>query len=135
MLATESGIKIVLNGDLGVLHGMRLAEDSWATRLIYDPVARTFTSKLQNTTGRTSGLYTPSAIWSEATTVSNDAYFFGSPCVREAIACPEEIRKKIPDDYGRSKGIAWYAILGYQLEWGDTTADGSNCRVIHWSSE
>ena len=30
-----------------------------------------------------------------------------SDTVAEAIAVPEEIRGKIPSDYGRSKGVAW----------------------------
>jgi len=36
------------------------------------------------------------------------AFFFGEDTVAEAIACPEEMRGKIPSDYGRSKGVAWY---------------------------
>ncbi len=35
------------------------------------------------------------------------AYFFGADTVAEGVAVPEEIRAKIPDDYGRGKGIAW----------------------------
>ena len=34
-------------------------------------------------------------------------FFMGSDTVAEAIAVPEEIRGKIPSDYGRSKGVAW----------------------------
>lgn len=136
LLANDRGADVFLNGELGVLHGMRLAEDTFASRFVYDPDARTATIKVANSTGRTAGSFTQAAIWSASTTgVNNDAYFFGSPTVREAIAIPEEIRKKIPDDYGRSKGVAWYAILGFQLEWGDTAAKEADCRIIHWSSE
>lgn len=42
-------------------------------------------------------------------------FFFGSDTVVEAFSVPEEIRGKIPTDYGRSRGIAWYANLGYGI--------------------
>ena len=35
---------------------------------------------------------------------------------KEGIAVPEQIRGKIPDDYGRKKGIAWYYLGGFGLE-------------------
>ena len=38
---------------------------------------------------------------------SDVAHFFGEDTVAEAIVCPEEVRGKIPGDYGRSRGIAW----------------------------
>ena len=37
---------------------------------------------------------------------SDWAFFFGADTVAEAIVVPEEIRAKIPTDFGRSKGIA-----------------------------
>jgi N4-gp56 family major capsid protein len=43
--------------------------------------------------------------WSNAK--SDAVYFFGEDTVMEAIAIPEEIRGKLPTDYGRSKGFAW----------------------------
>jgi lipopolysaccharide transport protein LptA len=42
------------------------------------------------------------------TTNTDWAFFFGNDTVAEAICVPEEMRGKIPTDYGRSKGIAWY---------------------------
>jgi hypothetical protein len=45
------------------------------------------------------------------------AVFFGADQVYEAIAVPEEIRVKIPLDYGRDMGLAWYALLGFQTVW------------------
>jgi N4-gp56 family major capsid protein len=41
------------------------------------------------------------------TTNTDWAFFFGNDTVAEAICVPEEMRGKIPTDYGRSKGIAW----------------------------
>lgn len=45
------------------------------------------------------------------------AVFFGNDHVYEAVAVPEEIRVKIPQDYGRDMGLAWYALLGFQTVW------------------
>lgn len=49
------------------------------------------------------------------------AIFFGSDIVYEAVAVPEEIRVKIPTDFGRDQGLAWYALLGFKLVWSYTT--------------
>ena len=42
-------------------------------------------------------------------------FVFGEETVCEAVCTPEEIRAKIPDDYGRSKGIAWYYLGGFGI--------------------
>src|SRR3990167_10749352 len=47
--------------------------------------------------------------------VTDWMFIFGEDTVCEAIHTPEEIRAKIPDDYGRSNGVAWYALLGYGI--------------------
>ncbi len=44
--------------------------------------------------------------WSQGK--SNQAFFFGADTVAEAVVIPEEMRGKIPTDFGRSRGIAWY---------------------------
>lgn len=61
---------------------------------------------------------------------SNWCFFFGGDTVAEGIAIPEEMRGKIPTDYGRSKGVAWYFLGGYALN--HTAAD--QARVIKWDS-
>ena len=45
------------------------------------------------------------------------AVFFGNDQVYEAVAVPEEIRVKIPQDYGRDMGLAWYSLLGFKTVW------------------
>lgn len=72
--------------------------------------------------------------WSNAK--SDAAYFFGADTVTEAIAIPEELRGKIPDDYGRSKGIAWYWLGGFVITHADTTSAESKkqARIIKWDS-
>lgn len=57
-----------------------------------------------------------------------EAVFFGADAVMEGVAIPEEIRAKESTDYGRSQGVAWYALLGYQLIW-DHETDGETRAV------
>lgn len=61
---------------------------------------------------------------------SSWAFFFGADTVTEAICIPEEIRAKLPGDYGRSKGIAWYALGGFGL----IHTAATNARIIMWDS-
>lgn len=64
---------------------------------------------------------------------SGDAFFFGEDTVAEAIAVPEEMRGKIPTDYGRSQGVAWYYLGGFGLC--HTTAMGQEqARIVKWDS-
>ena len=65
-----------------------------------------------------------------ASAKSNFAFFFGEDTVHEAIVIPEEIRGKIPTDFGRSKGIMWYYLGGFALV--HTVAAQS--RVVKWDS-
>jgi len=46
---------------------------------------------------------------------TDEGYFFGEDTVIEAIVCPPEIRGKLPGDYGRDKGVAWYAEEGFSI--------------------
>lgn len=57
-------------------------------------------------------------------------YFFGADTVAEAIAVPEEMRGKIPSDYGRSKGVAWYYLGGFGIVHNSTTQG----RIVKWGS-
>lgn len=61
---------------------------------------------------------------------SDWAFFFGEDTVAEAVVIPEEMRGKIPSDYGRAKGIAWYAINGF----GIVHNDADNARILKWDS-
>lgn len=62
--------------------------------------------------------------------LSDQAFFFGEDTVAEAIVIPEEIRGKIPSDYGRSKGVAWYYIGGFGL----VHTAAAQARIIEWAS-
>jgi len=45
----------------------------------------------------------------------DDVFFFGEDTVIEAIVTPPEIRGKMPGDYGRDRGVAWYALEGFAI--------------------
>lgn len=68
------------------------------------------------------------ASWTNAK--SNWAFFFGADTVAEGIAIPEEMRGKIPTDYGRSRGIAWYYLGGFGL----VHTAAAQARVVKWDS-
>ena len=61
---------------------------------------------------------------------SSQVHFMGNDRVVEGVAIPEEIRGKIPDDYGRSRGIAWYYLGGYGL----VHSAPENARIVKWDS-
>jgi len=109
---TEAGYKKILNGEVGRMHGVRFVKDGWASRNTIDLSARTSSEKS----------------WSTGNSLS--AYMFGKTTIMEAVACPEEIRMKVVTDYGRSKGLAWYFLGGWDLIW--TTA--ANSKIIVWDS-
>ncbi len=66
----------------------------------------------------------------EGWTSTEWAFFFGEDTVAEAIAIPEEVRGKIPTDYGRSKGIAWYYLGGF----GVVHSSAAQSRIVKWDS-
>jgi hypothetical protein len=108
---------MMLNGEVTKYYGCRIVEDTFATRFVYDSTARSATLTTNFATGAKG---------------SRAAYFFGYPTVREAIVIPEGIRMKVTTDYGRSKGIAWYGLFGWKIEW--DTAGGADSRIIKWDS-
>lgn len=61
---------------------------------------------------------------------SSWAFFMGGDTCQEAIVIPEEIRAKIPGDYGRSYGMAWYFLGGFGL----THTHPHDARVLMWDS-
>jgi len=67
----------------------------------------------------------------DGSTYSDWCYFMGDDTVCEAIVVPEEIRGKIPGDYGRSKGVAWYYLGGFGLV---HTAQ-LQARIVRWGSK
>jgi hypothetical protein len=118
---TESGFAMIKNGEIGRYNDTRFVEQTviptgGATdSTTFDPFSDT--GDAWNTSG--------AGDW---------VFFFGSDTVCEAVHTPEEIRAKIPDDYGRSKGIAWYALVGYGLTHGGTGSNATQARIVKFDS-
>lgn len=64
--------------------------------------------------------------------VAGEAVFFGADAVAMAVAVDPELRAKIPQDYGRSRGVAWYGILEFGVVW--TTSNAGEARIVHFTS-
>jgi N4-gp56 family major capsid protein len=96
----DAGFQMILNGEIGRYEGVRFIEQTNIAK-------ETF-----------------------ANATSNFAFFFGDDTVAEAIACPEEMRGKIPSDYGRSRGVAWYYLGGFGL----VHDQQDQARIIKWDS-
>jgi N4-gp56 family major capsid protein len=62
--------------------------------------------------------------------LSDWMYIFGEDTVMEGVVVPEEIRAKIPTDYGRSKGVAYYALMG----WGLVQQSVADMRIVKWDT-
>jgi len=114
---TETGLEMIMNGEVGRYENTRFVEQTAipaggaADSTTFDPFTETADA------------------WG-AGTVGDWVFFFGSDTVCEAVHTAEEIRAKIPDDYGRSRGIAWYALLGY----GITHTNVAQSRIVKFDS-
>jgi len=107
----ESGFQMIRNGETGRYEGVRFIEQTYRAK-----------------GGSATGMGTAAAAWTNGK--SDWAVFFGSDTVAEAVAIPEEIRGKIPTDYGRSRGIAWYYLGGAGL----VHSTAAQARVVLWDS-
>lgn len=118
---TESGMARIMNGEVGRSYeNCRIVEQTTipaggaANSTTFDPFTDTADA------------------WDTATPAGAGdwMFIFGEDTVCEAIETPEEIRAKMPDDYGRSKGIAWYFLGGY----GITHTDVTQARILKFDS-
>lgn len=99
---TESGMQLIYNGEVGRYEGIRFVEQ---TNIASEGFSNSKTDA---------------------------AYFFGADTCAEAIVEPEQIRGKIPTDFGRSRGIAWYYLGGFGISHNAT--DGLQNRILKWDS-
>lgn len=119
---TETGLEMIYNGEIGRYESTRFVEQTTipaggaTDSTTFDPFTNTGDA------------------WNTAS--SGDwVFFFGSDTVCEAVHTPEEIRAAIPGDFGRSKGLAWYALLGYGITHNDSSASGiENVRILKFDS-
>ena len=107
----ESGFQMIRNGETGRYEGVRFVEQTYRAK-----------------GGSATGMGTASSTWTNSK--SDWAIFMGADTVAEAVAIPEEIRGKIPTDYGRSRGIAWYYLGGAGL----VHSAAAQARVVMWDS-
>lgn len=96
----ESGFTMILHGEIGRYESTRFVEQ------------------------------TNIATTSYSSANAADIFFFGGDTVAEAIVIPEELRGKIPTDFGRSKGIAWYYLGGFGL----VHTAAAQTRIVWWNS-
>ena len=114
---TEAGLDMVMNGEIGRTNGCRF-------------VQQTVIPAGGASDSTTFDAFTNTADAWNAAAAPDWAFFFGEDTVCEAVHTEEEIRAKNPDDYGRSKGIAWYAMVGY----GITHTNVAQSRILKWNS-
>ncbi len=108
-------------------------DNAWINPQLYHKTQRLFTGEI----GKLYGCRFVEETDFLSTTLGNgsvfgEAIFFGADAVAEAVAIPPEIRAKVPTDFGRSKGVAWYGILGFKKMW-DYSTD-SESHIIHCTS-
>ena len=79
---TESGFKLIRDGEKGRYEGVRMVEQTNV------PVSANFADNNK----------------------SDEVFFFGEDAVAECVVIPEELRTEIPRNFGRLKAIAWYYL-------------------------
>jgi N4-gp56 family major capsid protein len=110
----DEGFKMILNGEIGRYEGVRFMDQTNIAK--------------GGAVDSTTWTATTADAWDNG--LSDWAFFFGEDTVAEGIAIPEEIRGKIPSDYGRSKGVAWYYLGGFGL----VHSAAAQARIIKWES-
>ncbi len=113
---TNEGMMKIYNGEVGRYEGTRFVEQNFIPKggaidsTTFDPYTKT------------------SDTWNNGK--SSWCFFFGADTVNEAMVIPEEIRAKLPGDFGRAGGIAWYYLGGFGIF--HDSADQS--RIMKWDS-
>jgi N4-gp56 family major capsid protein len=64
--------------------------------------------------------------------ICGEGVIFGSDAVAMAVALDPELRAGVPQDFGRSQAVAWYAIAEFGLVW--DTANAGEAKVVHITS-
>lgn len=113
---TSEGLKMIMNGEVGRYENCRFVEQT------HIPKGGAADSTTWNASTHTADA------WNNG--LSDWIYFIGEDAAVEGIVVPEEMRGKIPTNYGLSKGIAWYYLGGFGLV--RTTAAQST--VVKWDS-
>jgi len=64
--------------------------------------------------------------------VLGECVFFGQDSVALAEVLTPELRAAIPQDFGRSKAVAWYGILAFGIIW--DTSNAGEARIVRVTS-
>lgn len=105
---TAAGIQLIFNAEIGRYENVRYTEQ----------------------TNIVKGISTDGASGTAWASGNDWIFFIGEDTVAEGVAIPEEMRAKIPTDYGRSKGVAWYYLGGFGL----VQTAATEARVVMWDS-
>lgn len=112
---TATGFDLIMKGEVGRYENTRFVEQSNIPAGVASTVApgpgSTFTAWVNGK--------------------SDWMFLMGEDTVMEGVAEPEHLRYAIPTDYGRSKGMAWYALLGF----GITHTQAADARIVMWDSQ
>lgn len=113
---TETGLSHIFSGEIGRYEGFRFVE-------------QTNIPKGGANDSTTYDVFGPTAdAWDNGK--SDWCLFMGADTVTECDVVMEEIRAKIPGDFGRSRGIAWYFLGGYKI----IHSTAAQARVLLWDS-
>jgi N4-gp56 family major capsid protein len=110
------GFQLIYNGEIGRYDNCRFVEQT------HIPKGGAADSTTWNANTSTADAWN--------TGKSDWIFFMGEDTVAEAICVPEEMRGKIPSDFGRSKGVAWYYLGGF----GIVHDQAAQCRIVKWDS-
>jgi len=64
--------------------------------------------------------------------VLGEGVVFGEEAVAYVEAMSPELRAKMPEDYGRSKGVAWYGLMNLDIIW--DTGNAGEAKIVHVGS-
>jgi N4-gp56 family major capsid protein len=120
---TDQGIAMIFAGEVGRYESVRFIEQNEL------PKGHANDAAFSSSSASANYVYTATDdAWNNAK--SSWCAFFGADNVVEAVAVPEEIRAKLPQDFGRDNAVAYY----YMGQAGICHTDATNARIVLWDS-
>jgi N4-gp56 family major capsid protein len=120
---TETGISMIFAGEVGRYESTRFIEQNEI------PKGHANDAAFSNDKNDADYIYTATDdAWNNAK--SSWCLFFGADTVIEAPAIPEEIRAKLPQDFGRDNAVAYY----YLGQAGLCHPVAADARIVLWDS-
>lgn len=112
-------------GVVGSLHD----DSEWRDAALYGDPERIFTGEAGKLYGfriieESQSLLSPGMPGESTAGAKGEAYAIGADAFMEAVAIPPELRYQSAD-FGRDKGIAWYALAGWAQTWDETNGASS----------